>query len=148
MDLTAYGSITYAEGKVGNCAVFNGSSWFYIQNNMLMEMFWDNRPFTVTGWFKTTNTTTAQNIITANDGGYLCDTFKIGMYLAPGWTGKVRYNRENVRSGLYMSQLLYGQRMHMSCDIMIGYDVLDMDTGARGSVCLHQLNTHTFRIWL
>jgi hypothetical protein len=133
MDLTAYGSITYAEGKIGNCAVFNGSSWFYIQNNMLMEMFWDNRPFTVTGWFKTTNTTTAQNIITANDGGYLCDTFKIGMYLAPGWTGKVRYNRENGAEAVYiMSNNIYTDNAwHM---FVCSYDretmVLDMDNGA------------------
>jgi hypothetical protein len=57
MDLTAYGSITYAEGKVGNCAVFNGSSWFYfIDNTMLTDVFTGKNDFTVVFWFKTSAT--------------------------------------------------------------------------------------------
>jgi hypothetical protein len=39
MDLTACGSITYAEGKVGNCAVFNGSNWYYFIDNTMLQMY-------------------------------------------------------------------------------------------------------------
>lgn len=102
LNLTPYGTITHPAGKVGNCASFNGSSWYYIQNNLLTESFWGNRPYTVTGWFRTTMTHYA-SIIAVNEGGIHYDAFKIGMNdpeLSAG--GKLNFNRENGALSTYV----------------------------------------------
>jgi hypothetical protein len=133
LDLTSYGTITHSAGKVGNCAYFNGASWLYIQNNLLAEILWDKKPYTVVGWFKTTQTH-HNSIVAMNDGGLFYDTFKVGMndpHISPN--GRVNFNRENGTESSYLSTAhIYNDgNWHMFVAEFDGSSiVLNMDNGA------------------